>query len=113
MLTINYEEPLTGDVYTIRRGVSAQDNWDLIDDSLPDDIWFHLDDHPSPHVVIKKEHSMQIPYRCINKAAQICKEYSKLTNSRRVKVIYTQIKYVKKADTVGAVHIRKTKLVVV
>ena len=45
MKEINYLDV----IYII--GISAKDNWDIIDNS-DDWLWFHLDDLPSPHVVI-------------------------------------------------------------
>jgi predicted ribosome quality control (RQC) complex YloA/Tae2 family protein len=39
--------------FTICIGKSAKENWKLIDDSMPNDIWFHLDDVPSSHVILK------------------------------------------------------------
>jgi hypothetical protein len=39
--------------------------------------------------------------------ATLCKDGSKYKNNKDVKIIYTEIKNVKKADKVGAVNIKK------
>jgi predicted ribosome quality control (RQC) complex YloA/Tae2 family protein len=88
--------------YVIKVGESAQENWDLIDMSEQHDIWFHVESIPSCHVVLtvlnKKPHKSVINY-----CAMLCKEGSKQKNAKNVKIIYTEIKNVKKADTPGSV----------
>lgn len=92
--------------YRIRIGQTAQENWDLISDSSQNDLWFHLEKHPSPHVVIETPNKIKkIPKRVISRAAELCVEYSKQVHGY---VIYTEIKNVKKSEKVGSVTTRKT-----
>ena len=37
-------------------GSSSQENWDIIDDSCQNDIWFHLENLPSCHVILTNKH---------------------------------------------------------
>lgn len=92
-------------------GENAQDNWDIIDISSQNDIWFHLDDKPSPHVVLKipdnlkkKVHKQTILY-----CGMICKQYSKYDNHKNISIIYTEIKNVTKGKEIGSVFTKKTQ----
>ncbi len=86
-------------------GKNAKENHQLIDeytDINPNYWWFHLDNHPSGHCVIESEEvtNEQIAY-----ASSLVKEYSKQKNMKGVKIIYTQIKNVKKTKVLGQVII--------
>lgn len=108
MLTESIEH--NGVTYIVRIGQSAQENWDLIDDSSQNDIWFHLSKFPSPHVVLQNPENIsikKIPKQLIVKCADLCKYHNKYS-SMTVTIIYTEIKNVTKADKVGAVHTKKT-----
>lgn len=98
-------------------GADAKDNWNLIDASDPDDIWFHLDLHPSSHVVLKMPDKIDvtdISKQSLIHCAVECKAHSKLKdvpNKQKVKVIYTEIKNVTKAKTVGSVTIKNERII--
>ena len=90
-------------------GENAQDNWDIIDKAESFDLWFHLDDHPSCHIILKlpDKHSKcnkQTLFHC----ASICKQKSKLKNEKKVSVIYTQRSNITKGDKPGMVYTNKT-----
>ena len=101
------------DEFEIIIGQSAEENWKIIDDSEQNDIWFHLDDFPSSHVILKtknkniKEFNKQTFIHCGN----LCKFHSKYSNLKNISVIYTKIKNITKADTVGSVTTTGTKTV--
>ena len=40
-----------GEIILYKIGTNAQENWDLIDESGEDDLWFHVNGLPSCHVV--------------------------------------------------------------
>jgi predicted ribosome quality control (RQC) complex YloA/Tae2 family protein len=111
MKTFKVFDNLINEELEIIMGKSADENWKIIDDSNENDIWFHLDDFPSCHVILKtkgkdlKELNKQTFIHC----ASICKENSKYCNMKNISVIYTKIKNVKKADTVGSVTTTSTK----
>jgi len=95
---------------TISIGQSAQENWDLIAQSQQTDLWFHLEGHPSPHVIISRPESSMgsgLSNQTLKSAAAYCKQYSKLSGLRRATVIYTEIKYVSRGDKVGSVITKK------
>ncbi len=95
-------------------GNNAEENWKIIDDSSQNDIWFHLENVPSPHIILKtdnndlKHFNKQTFIHC----ASLCKENSKYSNSKKISVIFTKIKNVNKADTVGSVTTSNTKNIV-
>lgn len=93
-------------------GKNSRENWELIGKSQPQDMWFHLEGHPSPHVV------MTTPLQGANKrdimhAAFLCKLHSKFKDHHRVSVIYTEIKYVKLGEKEGSVIPKRVRKVCV
>lgn len=88
-----------GIVYTIRVGKSAKENTELVEKSNKSDIWFHLSDSPSCHVVLETN-AMKVPRQVITRCAYICKVYSSAHNS---KVIYTKIENVQTTKIPGQV----------
>ena len=100
---INKELICDNVVYYVNIGKNSLENWDLINKSEKNDIWFHLDGYPSPHVVLK--YSDNIPENIIVECCELCKSYSKYKNfpSKYIKVIYTKINNIKKGKEVGSV----------
>lgn len=104
---------IIGDLkYTINIGSNAKENWDLIDNSYPEDLWFHLDEYPSAHVIVSQQTSnsdeIYYPNQIITIGASHCKSYSKYgKNLYKAKIVYTQIKNLKKGKEVGEVIISK------
>ncbi len=92
-------------------GKSAKENWQIIDEANENDIWFHLDDYPSSHVILKTNdlNIKQLNKQTLIHCASICKDNSKYSNTKNISVIYTKIKNVKKADTLGSVTTSLTK----
>lgn len=102
----------TGTEFTAFIGKNAQENWDLIDAASQNDIWFHLKDHPSPHIILKVDQGK--PSRNVLKACCVfCKQYSKMKSMHKITIIYTEIKNITKGDAVGSVTTAKTKEIVI
>ena len=78
-----------------------------------DDIWLHLKDMPSAHIIIKKQ-EIPIDEKTIFECAKLVKSYSKAKNSSKVCVIYTQKKFVRKIpkSKYGLVNYREEKEIV-
>jgi len=96
--------------FKIRVGESAQENWELIENSSQNDVWFHVDNHPSCHIVLSVGNYKKTPHKSVlNHCAVLCKENSKVKDSREITIIYTLIKNVKKADKLGSVTTINTK----
>jgi predicted ribosome quality control (RQC) complex YloA/Tae2 family protein len=95
-----------GTIYNIKIGRSAAENTELVQNANKSDIWFHLSDSPSCHVVLTCETKLnqinrQINRQVISRCAYLCKMHSK--TSHNCKVIYTQIENVKVTRTPGQV----------
>lgn len=98
-------------------GTYARDNFEIIDESEPTDLWFHLSDTSSCHVIAKmpqdikldKKQKMQI----IKQGALICKQNSRYKSDRSVDVIYTSLSNVIKTEIVGQVITSDTKHILV
>ncbi len=104
----------TFDIYV---GTNAKENWDLIDKSDPDDLWFHVDDLPSSHVFVREilsETSSEIPdypNQIISLAGDYCKSQSKYKNMTKLKIIYAPISKIKKGKEVGSVKVSDFKYI--
>ena len=102
--------------YTIYVGQDKKDNWDLIDASMTTDIWFHIAELASCHIVLKNTNNVKlrdIPRQVIKRCAYLCK----INSSKNIKsmpkcnVIYAPISEVIKTDIVGQVSVTNYKTV--
>ena len=89
-----------GTVYNIKIGRSAIENTELVKNASKSDIWFHLSDSPSCHVVLETKLN-QVPRQVISRCAHLCKMHSKTL--AKSKVIYTQIENVQTTRIPGQV----------
>jgi predicted ribosome quality control (RQC) complex YloA/Tae2 family protein len=95
-------------------GTNAQDNFDVIDASDPDDIWLHVKDLPSCHVVAKIPDDMsgnKELLSIVKRGALLCKQHSKYSSIQNLEIIYTRIKNVQKTAVPGSVQTLLTKSV--
>ncbi len=93
-------------------GRNAKENFQLIDEAMiinDNYWWFHLEDHQSGHCVV---HTETINNSIAQFAGNLVKQYSKLKNEKKVKIIYTQIKNVEKTKTMGQVKIISQPLII-
>lgn len=99
--------------YDVIIGENAQDNWDIIDQSDGNDIWFHVKESSSCHVILKTNNIDidKINKRLLYLSAVQCKMNSKSKKNNNVEIIYTQIKNIKKSDEIGSVTTKKTKTI--
>ncbi len=80
---------------------SRQNDYILSKLSSPYDIWFHIKDAPSAHLLLKTFKNTLISEDVIFKAAKAVKEISVGVLSSKVSVIYTLRKYVNKSTQKG------------
>eukprot|EP01080_Neovahlkampfia_damariscottae_P001978 gene1978-1486_t len=96
----------------IQVGENAKENDLIRKGSSQKDLWFHLENDSSPHVIlsVQKSASKQEIYEC----SQLVKHYSKLKNMEKAVVIYLECKKVKKGEKDGEVELksRPEKMVV-
>ena len=98
--------------YIIQIGQTKYDNFDLIDESANTDIWFHVSNIPSCHVILKTNEKINvIPQQVIKRCAYLCKINSKAKTQSKCVVSYTTIDNVKKTDIIGQVQVKNCKRV--
>lgn len=87
-------------------GKNAKENFRLIDEAqdLNDEYWWcHLSDHTSGHCIIFND---KIDNSMIQFAGRLIKENSKKKYSKKVKIVYCQIKDLIKTKVIGEVIIK-------
>ena len=103
-------ESQTFDIYV---GTNAKENWELINNSDPFDLWLHVDEQPSGHVIIKEKITnnteSNYPNQIISIAANYCKNQSKSKNNKKLKIVYTEVLNIKKGKEFGSVIVSKPK----
>ena len=78
------------DEYKILLGRNTKANQKLLEDCKANDMWFHLKDRPSAHVVVVAD-KRNIPPHIIKQAAQLCVDFS-VKDHGRFSVDYTRRK---------------------
>ena len=99
-------------------GKNAYDNFKIIDISKPNDLWFHINNISSCHVIanisepeyefLTKKQFLTI----IKKGALLCKQNTtKVKEEKKIEIIYTQVKnLVKIPQEEGSVLTKNTKI---
>lgn len=87
-------------------GKNAEDNWKLLSEAVPQDLWFHVSGGPSAHVFLSNDH---ITPQNIHRAACLTKERSKFKTYSRVKITYCPVANIKRGSKPGEVMIRSNK----
>jgi predicted ribosome quality control (RQC) complex YloA/Tae2 family protein len=97
---------------TFHIGKSPSGNFEIIDNADEDDLWFHVDNESSCHVVASIPENMDrkdIRY-IMKQGAVLCKQNSKFKKSKtKTNIIYTKIKNVEKTDIPGKVEVSDGK----
>lgn len=96
-------------------GSNAQDNFDIIDESEPTDMWFHIAGQSSCHVIAKMPQDIKLDKKqklqIIKQGALICKQNSKYKSLHDVQIIYTQIANITKQEQIGKVETQNSKII--
>jgi len=95
--------------YQILIGRNKLENEQIIKSSYSNDIWFHLNDYPSCHIVLKSGDD-NIPKKYLTHIAKMFSLYKKGL-PKNYKVIYTNIKNIKLTDEIGAVFPQNSKII--
>jgi predicted ribosome quality control (RQC) complex YloA/Tae2 family protein len=91
--------------YTIHIGQSREENTELVNTSDPENIWFHVANAPSSHVVLKTTCKVkEVPLQVIKRCACLCKSHSKSKSVPKCDIIYTQIENIESTEIVGQVN---------
>ena len=90
----------------IKIGQNASDNDKIITEARQCDIWFHLADFPSCHVVISVSKEYPVTKQMIEYCAGLVKENTKYRDMNRLRVNYCEVKNVQRTDVVGRVILK-------
>lgn len=93
--------------FDVMIGTNALDNWNIISLASQNDIWFHIENQPSCHVILCTNNK-KISKRLITQCAVLCKENSKFKDYKKITIIYTEIKNIKKGEKEGEVYTKRT-----
>jgi predicted ribosome quality control (RQC) complex YloA/Tae2 family protein len=98
--------------FDVMIGTNAIDNWKIISLASQNDIWFHIENQPSCHVILCTNNE-KISKRLITQCAVLCKENSKFKDYKKITVIYTEIKNIRNGKKEGEVYTKKLSKVIV
>jgi predicted ribosome quality control (RQC) complex YloA/Tae2 family protein len=100
--------------WTIIIGKNREENWKIIDESDPTDIWFHVHNIPSCHVILKSCTNLSsVSNDVLKHCGLLCKMNSKAKTEKKTIIMYSPIINVKKTKTVGEVIVNSFKTLVV
>jgi predicted ribosome quality control (RQC) complex YloA/Tae2 family protein len=95
-------------------GRNKDENWQIIDNACPSDIWFHVTDIPSCHVILKTDEKLRnIEKDVLKRCALLCKMNSKAKTLNKCSVMYTEIENIKKTKIVGEVIAKNYKEIII
>lgn len=98
----------------IKIGENAKDNDEIIKEAKETDIWFHISELPSCHVVIECSTEYPINKKMISHCANLVKQNGKYKNIPKLKINYTEIKNVTRTNVPGKVIVNgKFKSIIV
>jgi predicted ribosome quality control (RQC) complex YloA/Tae2 family protein len=99
----------TEDGSKIAVGENAAENEELCKRANQRDIWFHLENAPSPHAILSVEGKGGPSRDSIIDAQQLVKYFSKRRDTSSASVIWIEAKFVSggKEDKLGAVGLKK------
>ena len=97
-------------------GKDAKNNTEIINQSQDNDLWFHVNDLSSCHV-IAFIHDLNISRKDLRyiviQGALLCKQNSKYRSDNNIEIIYTRIKNVETLEKPGLVITTDTKVVTI
>jgi len=100
--------------YVIIIGKNKHDNFQIIDDAIDTDVWFHVSGEPSCHIILKNTNKLKdIPRQVIKRCAYLCKKNSHSKTQKNTPIIYTQIQNVIKTEIIGQVAVNTFKTIIV
>ena len=92
-------------------GSNAIENWELLEKSKENNLFFHLSSFPSCYVIYECENDNDITLETIKECAMICKNNTKYKNLKNIKVDYTFCKNIIKGDKIGEIIYKSNKKV--
>lgn len=96
--------------HIVRYGRNAQENRNLVENAEGCDIWFHVEDHASAHVICERDSRfLALSEATIEFCAKLCVERTPSLwrkGLKKVNVMYTPVSNLKLGKTPGEVMIK-------
>lgn len=92
--------------FTAVLGRNSKENWQIFDEADEDDMWFHIEKLPSPHLILKTN-GEDLTNNIISNCALEVKKYSKYASFKKITIIYSPIKYLSKGSKEGEIICNK------
>ena len=106
MKTVVISIPSIKCAITFTIGQNAEENDKIIDNAQSNDLWFHVDNKKSCHVVATVPDNFDrknIKY-IVSQGVVLCKKYS-YPNEKNLPIIFTRVKNIERTNTPGLVFI--------
>ncbi|MFV0350401.1 MAG: NFACT RNA binding domain-containing protein [Halodesulfovibrio sp.] len=103
-----YQRFRSSDGFLMLRGRNAKGNHEILNKAMPHDLWFHAEDGPSAHLVLRLEFpGQEVPERTLIEAAQLVGVKSWQRDAGQARVMCAVARHVRKVKgaAVGAVHV--------
>ncbi|UZP68000.1 NFACT RNA binding domain-containing protein [Desulfovibrio mangrovi] len=103
-----YQRFRSSDGFLMLRGRNAKGNHEILNKAMPHDLWFHAEDGPSAHLVLRLEFpGQEVPERSLVEAAQLVGVKSWQRDAGQARVMCAIVRHVRKVKgaAVGAVHV--------
>ncbi len=100
----------SSDGFLLLRGRNAKGNHEILYRTQPHDFWFHAEDGPSAHLVLRREHPGQaVPERTLQEAAILVGLKSWQREGGQARVMCALVRHVRKVKgaALGAVHVER------
>jgi predicted ribosome quality control (RQC) complex YloA/Tae2 family protein len=92
--------------FNIMVGQNKHENDYILKKSSQNDIWFHLANLPSCHVVLFTN-NRKVDKHTLTQCAHLVKDNTKFKNFHKIKVEYITMKYIKRTHELGKVLLLK------
>lgn len=112
MKTILYNDDTSNAAYTIYIGENKKENWNIIDSAAYHDLWFHVENLPSCHVILKCDENKKPNIKVLKRCAYLCKINTNSVKSlRKCNITYTRVGCLEKTNYVGEVIAQECKTI--
>jgi len=101
------------ETYEIQIGKNKLENDELVRKAKSTDIWFHIANAPSCHVVLIAHNEKSLPKQVIKRCACLCKSNSSSSSIKNCEIIYTTISNIECTDILGQVIAKNTKKIII
>lgn len=86
---------ISSDGFILLRGRSARGNREVLKMAAPHDYWFHSEDGPSAHVILRRKHAAQeVPERAMREAAGLVAAKSWRRQDSSARIMYALVRNV-------------------